>query len=114
MAPTPPLPYLHHPTTIQPPLSITPEAPEDQRVGARTYAQRQHQQQYQRGISGGTMAAPTAAAATMVVATGTAAAGAGYYGPLPRLFLHFLSNIYMYIQYFNNNKPRVLKVPRVS
>ena len=55
------------------------------------------------------MAALTAAAATMVVATGTAAAGAGYYGPLPRLFLHFLSNIYMYIQYFNNNKPRVLK-----
>ena len=60
------------------------------------------------------MAAPTAAVATMVVATGAAAAGAGYYGPLPHLCLHFLSNIYMYIQYFNNNKPWVLKVPRVS
>ena len=55
-----------------------------------------------------------AAAATMVVATGTVAAGAGYYGPLPCLFLHFLSNIYMYIQYFNNNKLQVLKVLQVS
>jgi len=47
------------------------------------------------------------------VAAGTVAAGAGCYGPLPCLFLHFKSNIYMYIQYFNNNKLWVPKVPRV-
>ena len=108
-APTPPPPYLHQPTTIPPPLPITPKVQEDQQEGACTYVQPQHQQQHQQWHNGSTNSSSRAG-----VAAGMVAAEAGCYGPLPCLFLHFKSNIYMYIQYFNHNKLWVPKVPWVS